>query len=59
MAVKQWQGGMTGRDEDGLDADLKNVKRLDESWPADEMGNKLSLPATVANCINSLPDKTR
>lgn len=56
--VKQWQGGLTGPQHEAEDADLKNLKRVDETWPRDSMGNKVSLPPTIASTINSLPDET-
>jgi len=53
--VKQWQGGLTGADMEREDADLRDIGRLDESWPEDEGGNKVSLPPTIASTINRMP----
>jgi hypothetical protein len=56
--VNQWQGGLTGVDIEREDADIKNIKRLDDEWPVDEWGAKVSLPPTVASTINRMPPGT-
>lgn len=46
--------GINGAQLSELDAELHNIKRLDESWPEDEFGNKLSLGSNVAWKIERL-----
>jgi hypothetical protein len=46
--------GINGAQLSELDAELHNVKRLDESWPEDEFGNKLSLGDNIMWKIEKL-----
>ena len=50
MSLKQWQGGMTGKDLEACDDDF-GAGRADASWPVDSDGAKLSLPPSYADTM--------
>lgn len=52
--VKQWKGGITGARFDELD-DL-NPGRIDDIWPEDADGCKLSLGAVISDTMDRAPD---
>ena len=43
--------GVTGKDYEGTEQDLKKITRLDETWPEDSFGCKLSLGANYMDCL--------
>jgi hypothetical protein len=55
---KPWHHGQTGTTGSELDEmdDFANVKRLDETWPKDKDGSKLSLGNSVAHTYEEMEE---
>jgi len=55
---KPWhhgQTGTTGKEIEDME-DWENVKRIDDTWPADSLGNKMSLGNSVAHTYEEMPE---
>jgi len=57
---KPWhhaQTGTTGKEMEQME-DWEGVTRIDEDWPADNLGNKMSLGNSVAHTYKLMPEGT-
>ena len=49
---RAFETGINGQTFDHIQQDIKNLKRVDESWPEDEFGSKLSLGPNYGDLLH-------